>query len=120
MSNTYARRWVRYEIVRSMTKGNLILGVHINKIKDKHGKTKQLGPNPFNYLGYKYSNDGTRVSLYEGKNGRWVKYQDYEPYKLKTSIDQSKRGKFYKLSSDYDTYNWVTDDGFLNFSKWVG
>ena len=44
-SETYARRWVRYEIVKSLMKGNQILGGHINGVKDKNGKTKRTGPN---------------------------------------------------------------------------
>ena len=83
-SQTYARRWVRYEIMRSMYKGNYTLGVHINGIADKYERTKELGPNPFNYLGYKYSDDGRRMHLYEAKGGRWVRYGDMKSYTLKT------------------------------------
>ena len=43
-SQTYARRWVRYEIMKSVEKGNVMLGVHINGIKGKDGQTKALGP----------------------------------------------------------------------------
>jgi hypothetical protein len=45
-SETYNRRWVRYEIMRSMFKGNHILGININSITGKDQKTKALGPNP--------------------------------------------------------------------------
>ena len=34
-SETYRRRWVQYEIIKSMEKGNQILGVHVNGIKGK-------------------------------------------------------------------------------------
>lgn len=118
-SGTYARRWVRYEIIKSMEKGNQILGVHINGIKDKNQRTKRLGPNPFACLGYKYSDDGKKLHLYELKNGKWVQYQDLGSYTLKTVASMLKRGKFYKLSSDYKIYDWVKDDGYSNFAKWV-
>ena len=118
-SGTYARRWVRYEIIKSMEKGNQILGVHINGIKDKNQRTKRLGPNPFACLGYKYSDDGRKLHLYELKNGKWVQYQDLTFYTLKTVASPSKRGKFYKLSSGYRIYDWIKDDGYNNFSKWV-
>ena len=29
-SETYARRWVRYEIMRSIFRGNKVIGIHIN------------------------------------------------------------------------------------------
>lgn len=118
-SGTYARRWVRYEIVKSMEKGNQILGVHINGIKDKKRRTKRLGPNPFACLGYKYSDDGRKLHVYELKNGKWVQYQDLTSYTLKTVAPALKRGKFYKLSSLYRTYDWIKNDGYNNFAKWV-
>ena len=118
-SETYARRWVRYEIAKSMAKGNKLLGVHINGIKSKNGKIKNLGPNPFDYLAYQYSNDGKRLSIFEWKNRKWVEYQDLAPYTLKTIASLPKRGKFYKLSSDYSIYNWIRNDGYNNFAKWV-
>ena len=71
-SRTYARRWVRYEIAKSMEKGNKLLGMHINGIKGKNRKTKILGPNPFDYLAYEYSNDGKKLSIFEWKNRKWV------------------------------------------------
>lgn len=118
-SETYARRWVRYEIIKSLMKGNQILGVHINGVKGKNGKTKRTGPNPFVYLGYQYSNDGKKLSVYEGKNGKWVPYKDYAPLTLKTAVPPFKRGKFYKLSAFYQVYDWIKDDGYNNFAKWV-
>lgn len=119
-SETYARRWVRYEIAKSMAKGNKLLGVHINGIKGKNGKTKSLGLNPFNYLGYQYGNDGKKLSIYERKNRKWVPYKDYAPITLKTAVSPLKRGKFYQLSSCYSIYNWVRNAGYNNFAEWVG
>lgn len=118
-SQTYARRWVRYEIMKSMSRGNKLLGVHINGIPDKTVKTKSLGPNPFAYLGYKFSDHGSYIYLYEVKNGKWVKYGDMDTYKLKTQASPAKRSKFYRLSSDYKIYEWVKDNGYENFAKWV-
>ena len=118
-SGTYARRWVRYEIAKSMAKGNKLLGVHINGIKGKNGKTKSLGPNPFDYLAYQCSNDGKKLSICEWKNRKWVEYQDLAPYTLETTVPLHKRGKFYKLSADYSIYNWIRNDGYNNFAKWV-
>ena len=118
-SDTYSRRWVRYEIIKSMAKGNKILGVHINGIADKYQRAKSLGPNPFNYLGYQNSDDGKRLYPYEYKNGRWVRYGDYDPYTLGPAVSQSERGKFYKLSSTRPVYDWVGADGNTNFPTWI-
>jgi hypothetical protein len=50
-SQTYTRRWVQYEIMKSIERGNSVLGIHINGIRDKLGALKTQGPNPFDYLG---------------------------------------------------------------------
>src|SRR5438874_12467400 len=41
-SHTWARRWVRYEIMKSIERGNSLLGVHINSIKGKHQLCKEF------------------------------------------------------------------------------
>lgn len=118
-SETYNRRWVRYEIIKSMAKGNHLLGVHINSIKGRDEKTKILGYNPFDYLGYRYSEDGTKLTPLEWKNNKWIDYKDFDTYSLKTTVSEAKRGKSFKLSGDYKVYNWVLNNGFQNFSNWL-
>src|SRR4051794_35488894 len=39
-SETHARRWVRYEIMKSFRKGNALLSVHINQIRARDQRTK--------------------------------------------------------------------------------
>ena len=119
-SHTHSRRWVRYEIMKSLARGNKILGIHINGIKGKDKKTKDLGPNPFGFLSYKYSDDGKQLQLYEGKAGKWIKYSDLDSYNLNPIAPKAKWGKLYKLSSVYPVYKWNKDKGYDNFSTWVG
>ena len=65
-SETYSRRWVRYEIMKSLEMKKGLLGVGINWIKDKKGNTKFWpGENPFDYLGFEISKDGRTLSLFE-------------------------------------------------------
>jgi len=47
---TWGRTWVKYEIKRSYTRGNGVLGVYIHRIKDQYGDTDSKGKNPFDYL----------------------------------------------------------------------
>ena len=118
-SETYSRRWVRYEIIKSLAKGNRIIGVHINCITDKFGRKKTLGRSPFDYLGYLYSDDGKGLYPYELSNRRWTEYADLDPWKLKNMAPQSERGKFYKLNSIHPVYKWEKDQGYVNFADWV-
>ena len=48
-SETWARPWVRYEILKSFKRGNSQFGVNINGIKGRDGQTKMSAPNPFLY-----------------------------------------------------------------------
>ena len=117
--DTYSRRWVRYEIFRSVFNGNDIIGVHINKIKCKKGYTKLYGPNPFEYLALQFSDDGWYAQPREFKT-IWKNSRDYDRYKLNTRISEKYRGKSIKLTHWYSTYKWNKDDGYKNFSSWIG
>jgi len=122
-SGTYLRPWVRYEIFKSMKKGNHIFGIHINEIKCKNGHTKDLGKNPFDYLGYRISEDGKKLTMYEWKNSKWVLYREIDgsaTYVLGRQASVVRREKFYQLSSVYRTYKWYKDNGYKNFDSWVG
>ena len=121
-TSTYLRRWVRYEIMRSFKKGNLIFGIHINSIKDKSKNTKVLGNNPFDYLGVHFSTSGFTATLQEWKNGKWQLYDELEgsaSYRCDAVLPKNYRGKFFQLSELNPVYDWVKDDGYNNFVKWV-
>lgn len=49
-SETYRRKWVLYEVEKSHTDRMGLLAIHINSIRDQSGLTKQLGPNPLDYV----------------------------------------------------------------------
>src|SRR5689334_12207424 len=54
-SRTFARPWVRYELLKSFKRGNDLLAVHINSITGKNRQTKPSGPDPLTYLGVTFS-----------------------------------------------------------------
>jgi hypothetical protein len=117
-SETYSRRWVRYEIMKSfeMKKGQV--GVGINWIKDKYGNTKSRGKNPFNYLAAKVSKDGKMIDLFEYKENTWITYKDLP--RIKNSHFKEKDfGKEFELSEFYERYSYDWDNGKVNFPKWV-
>jgi hypothetical protein len=118
-SDTYSRRWVRYEIVKSMQRGNGLFGVHINGIRDKDRSTKPYGPDPFVYLGVRYNADGTALELFEWNNNAWVTYADCDGYTLKTQRPRAEWGQFYQLTKWYRIYDWIANDGYNNFASWV-
>lgn len=120
-SDTYARRWVRYEIIKSIQRGNRVFAVHINDIKDKYGKVKTDGKNPFDYLAFRCSNDGANLEILEHSVGKWIEYVDTPGWKLETTAPKNRWGKTIKLSElGYNIYSWVDEDGYNNFADWVG
>ncbi|MCG3145013.1 MAG: hypothetical protein HONDAALG_02554 [Gammaproteobacteria bacterium] len=120
-SLTYVRPWVRYEILKSMKRGNKIIGVHINGIPDKHKHTKDSGPNPFNSLGVTYSADGSRLTMHEFTNCNWAEYAEIDgstSYSINPP-DRSFWGKGFNLAHFYKTYLWDKNNGYENFASWV-
>jgi len=73
-TETYKRPWVRYELLKSLKKGNHILAVHINGIKCKNGKTKDLGKNPLDYVGIYAKNKNSYHLIYKESN-KWYYYK---------------------------------------------
>ncbi len=112
---TYIRRWVRYEIIKSFDKNNGLLGIYIHKIKDKDGNTNFKGENPFEYVGVYIDRDG-KAEYHEFKNGRWVRFEDYP--KCSSNFDRKYwTGKIYTFK--HMNYDWIDDDGYNNIGNWI-
>lgn len=116
-TDTFNRRWVDYELMKSLEKGNKILAVHINGIKGKDGMTKPLGNNPLYYLGYSFVDDGKKIKLHNYIQGKWVDYTDLDGWSV-SQVDEKFRNKVFRLSERYSIYDWK-DDGYNNFSEWI-
>ncbi|HAB15326.1 MAG TPA: TIR domain-containing protein [Verrucomicrobiota bacterium] len=118
-THTYARRWVRYEIMKSAERGNVMLGVQINSIPGKDRLTKLPGPNPFQYLGVTISADGKRATPHEWDGTKWKLYSDLGAFTL---LEQpvANRGKFFPLTQWFPVNDWVQHNGFNNFNTWLG
>jgi hypothetical protein len=69
-TETASRRWVNYEIERSIAKGNGLLGVRIHRIRDQSGERSERGPVPG-----ALTRGGFRVYDWDRSNfGRWVEW----------------------------------------------
>lgn len=117
-SETYSRRWVQYEIMKSIERSNSVIGIHINSIPDKNRQVKILGPNPFDYLGIEVSADGMRGKPTIWNGTSWVYYQDLESFAISRQ-SQDKRGKNLQLKTWLPTFDWTANNGFENFKNWV-
>jgi hypothetical protein len=120
-SQTTARHWVRYEILKSFKRGNAILAVHINSITGKNRGTKALGSNPLLDVGVSFSGSGLTATLYEKVDGKWCEYFEIDgcaSYRVNPVPDRY-RGEGFHLGNFYPTYDWVEDRGYENFSSWL-
>lgn len=117
-SQTHARRWVRYEIAKSVQRGNRLVGIHINSVAGKDGLTKPLGSNPFGSMALAISNGGVTGQLVEWDGEQWVWYSDLEKFRISKQPPEL-QGSTQYLSYWFRTYDWVNDDGYRNFSSWI-
>ena len=121
-THTWARRWVRYEIIKSIERGNSLIGIHINGIAGavagRPAPPKALGPNPFDNLGLAISADGTQARPTEWNGQTWQWYSDLEPFKIPQKSAQH-RNRTLRLSAWHSTYDWVADNGPENFCDWI-
>ena len=69
-TETASRPWIKYEIERSIEKGNGLLGVRIHGIKDQTGRRSARGPTPV-----ALTDGGFRIYDWDRNNlGQWVEW----------------------------------------------
>lgn len=130
---TNSRRWVKYELVKSFVKGNAILGIHLNRIRERTTSSiSRKGLNPLERLAVYVSDDYKTLTFLELVNGRWQEFALYPRVanreqntvffeqsfwaRIGLSNDEERMIKFSDL---FDTYCWVKDDGYSNLADWV-
>ncbi|WP_445147299.1 TIR domain-containing protein [Dyella sp. Tek66A03] len=115
---TWARRWVRYEIVRSILKGNGLLTVDIHNVKNTQGHASAKGADPLAQIGLYRSNG--ELYFAEWKDGKWVKYSDYTLAAPEgdlwftpaaNGVDQ--------LSNHCLRYDFIAQNGRSNLAGWI-
>jgi hypothetical protein len=118
-AETFERRWVRYEIARSIVKGNGLLILKVHNLKNNAGYGSNEGPNPLDYIGVYRVDDG-RLLLAEKNNGKWERYQDYtQAITLPPTWQKPTSLSPISLSNYARTYCYVAHGGRQNFSAWV-
>lgn len=114
-AETYLRRWVRYEIIRSFDKRNGLIGIYIHNIKDRNGRTDEEGKNPFEFVRVYIDKNG-KATYCEWENGKWVIFKDYPDCSL-SFPEKYWTGKIYTFR--HKLYDWVHNNGYKNIGDWV-
>src|SRR5258708_18989096 len=118
-TDTWARRWVRYEIVRSMLRGSGLLTVYIHGVKNEDGITATKGADPLAQIGLYKTAEG--IYFAEWKNGKWEKYDDYTlavPERVLWFAAPTNTNVV-QLSSHCVSYDYMAQDGRNNIGKWI-
>ncbi len=128
-SDTHSRQWVKYEIVKSFVEGKGILPIYINRIPSKNEGIKVKGINPLERLAVDVSADCRTLTFYELIDRKWLPFKNLMTDNNRTTnsyyfengwYSKYKGGKSYKFSDLFeDGYDWVSDDGYKNFSRWI-
>ena len=117
---TWENRWVRYEIARSVERGNGLLAVRIDGIADPKTQQRVLAPGirlPISGIGKIKSGD---YLLFENINGQWSRYQDH-PLTLRkpTYVPDMRIGYVEPLSVGLSEYDYVAQNGAENLDQWI-
>lgn len=118
-TGTYKRRWVRYEIARSLIKGNGLLTVFIHGVENSKGQTSTKGEDPLASMGVYLSNG--KIFLCEKTSGSWKKYEDYTlaiPAK-DLWFDPPKSTQVIRLSDHCLAYDFAGQNGRANIAGWI-
>jgi hypothetical protein len=116
---TWKRRWVRYEIARSVLKGNGLLTVHIHGVKDMKNGASKKGSNPLAAMGLYRTAQGVYFAEWSG--GKWIRYLDYSKAVPESDLwfASPPDKKVVALSTHYSTHDFITDDGRANIGTWI-
>ncbi len=117
-SNTFERRWVRYEIARSVVKGNALLAVQIHRMGNQQGYASDEGPNPLDYMAFYKAGDSIRLAEY--KDGKRVRYDEFgQSITLPATWVKPHNSNVIRLSRYAPLYCYKGHAGGTNFSTWV-
>lgn len=117
--HTAARRWVRYEIVRSVLKGNGLLTVDIHGLRNDKQVLGVKGTNPLDQVGLYLSNG--KILFAEVKGGKWVKYEDYTVAIPAADLrfDAPTSNIVVPLSKHCIRYDFDAQNGRANIAGWI-
>ena len=120
-AKTATRRWVRYELLESVQRGNGLLAVDIHGLKDPRSGVAAAGKNPLDSIGFTIDRAKKVVTLleYDYQKAQWV-------YPRDTSSTMQLRDFPYRAQVDngkFSSVGLVMDFSLANagqkFPEWI-
>lgn len=125
-AETWARKWVRYEIARAVIDNRGLITILINSINHHVERTPHPhGPNPLDFMGVGLAQSALlsipQYYLYEkGSAGQWIRYNDHiDPVNLPAYLSKPSTGYVVSLSSGAAKYDFVSQVGHKNIGSWI-
>jgi MTH538 TIR-like domain (DUF1863) len=127
-SDTWWRRWVRYEIARAIVDGRGLLAVHLNSIRSQHPDHASTRPQSSKVHGGRQVSTWEPVRYYPFERKlntatwqfEWVRYEDYtREVKLPRWLAVPDPGLVMPLASYAGEYDYMTHDGHKNIGTWL-
>lgn len=116
-TQTAARRWVRYEVVQSFRRGNGILCVFVDGIKNLQQLPALRGANPLDQLAFRINRE--QLTFLELNNGVWEEYGDAPGMNVTDVAYDLKEMTNHTFSNLFHAYDWNADDGYTNLAAWI-
>jgi hypothetical protein len=124
-SQTWARRWVRYEIARAVIDNRGLLSVNINSLNHHQSSTPHpVGPNPLDFMAVgKVITDRLAMPkyyLFEFNGVSWLRYQDHiaEVY-LPSYLPDPQPGWVSIIGPHVGNHDFVLHRGVNNIGVWI-
>ena len=133
-SETWSRRWVRYEIARAIIDGRGLLGVHLNSIAHHQTRSPHMrGFNPLDYMAVGKVQEAilstAKYFLFEWRHEPnslghfepgWHRYKNYtSSVDLPSWLADPLTGRVTPLSANAPIYDYIADDGHKNIGGWI-
>ena len=115
-NQTYNRRWIHYEVLKAVELGMGVFGVCIHKLSAGKDGPDAPGSVPFQWLGYAETNGKLQPMIRYDTGWKNANYLDSISRSAAPYLPAT--GNF-NLEGIFRVYDWVDEDGYANFGKWV-
>jgi len=112
-SETWSRKWVRYELVKSFERGNGLMTLWIDQ--DSAGKTTTKGYDPLACLRFELSSDGKTATTTYYDGTAWKSYETISAASLPKAAKDAKKGR---LSDFATSHSWSAGNA-KEFAGWA-
>lgn len=116
---TWERRWVRYEIARSLLSGNGLFTVYIHNVRDPQRGCSRPGFNPLDFIGLELRPDG-RGNICERMGPQWFRFPMHKvPVPWPRWLEKPETGYIRCLSHNARSYDYCFDHGYEHLAEWA-